>query len=77
MVGATSYYDFQPWWWPQGCDLQRTDRPDATEVGCTFEGVRRTHRPGADCTVRNSAYYSVLAAEWPGVKEHLTRLLER
>lgn len=46
-------------------------------LGCTFEGIRRAHRPGVDCTVRNSAYYSVLAAEWPDVKDHLTRLLER
>ncbi len=36
VVGTTSYYDFQPWEWPVGCDLQRVDRPDTLEIGYTW-----------------------------------------
>jgi N-acetyltransferase len=36
VVGTTSYSDFQPWRWPDGCDLQRRDRPDVVEVGYTW-----------------------------------------
>jgi hypothetical protein len=31
---------------------------------------------GHDCTVRNSAYYSILAAEWPAVRASLRARLE-
>ena len=129
IVGSTSYVDYQPWSWPEGCDLQRTDRPDALEIGHTwlaasaqrtpcnteakllllehaferfcvhrvtiltdernarscraierlgaaFEGIRRAHKPGWDGTVRNSAMYSIVASEWPGVRDRLRGLLE-
>lgn len=36
-------------------------------IGGRFEGVRRAHTRAVDGTVRDSAYYSVLAEEWPGV----------
>jgi RimJ/RimL family protein N-acetyltransferase len=130
VVGTSSYSDFQPWEWPDGCGLQRRDTPDAVEVGytwlaasaqgtscnteakfllfrhafdewkvhrvclrtderngrsrraierlgCVFEGVRRAHMPGVDCTIRNSAFYSVTAAEWPAVRARLLVLLDR
>src|ERR1700759_1577378 len=44
-------------------------------LGATFEGVRRAERVGADGAIRDSAFYSILAAEWPAVKEHLIRRL--
>jgi RimJ/RimL family protein N-acetyltransferase len=128
IVGTTSYYDYQPWRWPKGCELQRRDRPDAVEIGytwlaasaqrtacnteakflllehaferwqvhgvairtdernersrraierlgCKFEGIRRAHMPGTDCKVRNTAYYSVIAAEWPDVRARLRQLM--
>jgi len=124
VVGTTSYYDFQPWSWPEGSPHQRTDQPDAVEIGYTwlaasaqrtscnteakflllqhafetwhvhsvclrtdernqrsrraiariggqFEGIKRAHCPGADGTVRNSAFFSILAAEWPTVRDQL------
>jgi RimJ/RimL family protein N-acetyltransferase len=128
-VGSTSFLDFQPWVWPAGHPLQRTDRPDVVEIGGTWlaqsaqrtgcntgakflmlrhafeqwethrvafrtdernarsraaierlgarlEGVRRAERPGQDGTVRNSVFYSIIAAEWPQAKEKLqARLL--
>ncbi len=129
VVGTTSYYDFQPWEWPVGCDLQRLDRPDVLEIGYTwlaasaqrtrcnteskylllphafdfwevhrvclrtdvrnersrrgierlgaqFEGVRRADVPGQDCTVRDSAFYSIVIAEWPQLQNRLRKILE-
>lgn len=46
-------------------------------LGARFEGVRRAERPAEDGTVRDSAYYSVVAAEWPQVRAHLQRRLAR
>lgn len=40
-------------------------------IGGRFEGVRRAHTRAVDGTVRDSAYYSVLAEEWPGVRSGL------
>ena len=36
VVGSTSYLDLQRWRWPAGSPLQRTDRPDAVEIGSTW-----------------------------------------
>jgi RimJ/RimL family protein N-acetyltransferase len=44
-------------------------------LGARFEGVRRADRPGADGTVRDSAFYSISVAEWPAVRDHLGALL--
>lgn len=124
VVGSTSYAQYQPWRWPEGCALARSDRPDAVEIGytwlaasaqrtccnaqaklllldqaferwqvhsvflktdarnqrsrraiealgATFDGVLRAHTRGFDCTVRNSAFYSILAAEWPKLRPRL------
>lgn len=130
VVGSTSYFDFQPWDWPEGCALQRHDRPDAAEIGYTwlaasaqrtpcntqakflllryafetwqvhriclrtdernersrraierlgakFDGILRADKAGRDCAVRNSALYSILAAEWSDVKERLMKYLTK
>ena len=37
-------------------------------IGAKFEGIRRIHMPSADGGVRDSAYFSVIASEWPEVK---------
>jgi RimJ/RimL family protein N-acetyltransferase len=44
-------------------------------LGASFDGLRRADMPGADGTVRTSAYYSILAAEWPAVRDGLHRKL--
>jgi len=36
----------------------------------------RADRPGADDTVRTSARFSIMAAEWPDVKARLRARLE-
>ncbi len=40
-------------------------------LGAQFEGVRRAHKVGADGAIRSSALYSILAKEWPNVREIL------
>ncbi len=42
-------------------------------LGAHCEGVRRVHVPATDGTVRDSAYYSIVATEWPGVRRQLVR----
>jgi RimJ/RimL family protein N-acetyltransferase len=127
-VGSTSYLDIQQWRWPEGSPLQRTDRPDALEIGATWlsdsaqrtrcnteakylmpthafevwgvhqvalktdernarsrraierlgaklDGVRRADMPGQDGSVRSSASYSIVRAEWPAVRATLEKSL--
>lgn len=40
-------------------------------LGARLDGVIRADMPGADNTVRDSAWYSILLAEWPAVKAGL------
>ena len=40
-------------------------------IGATFEGVLRHHTIMPDGTNRDSAFYGVIAAEWPDVKARL------
>ena len=46
-------------------------------LGAVFEGVRRAHMPAQDGSVRNSAYYSIVRAEWPDVRRKLEAALAR
>jgi RimJ/RimL family protein N-acetyltransferase len=48
-----------------------------TRIGGKCEGALRAHRMAADFTPRDSVRFSILAAEWPGVKERLTRFFYR
>ena len=41
-------------------------------IGGQLDGIMRADRPGADDTVRTSARFSIVAAEWPEVKARLT-----
>jgi len=44
-------------------------------IGGRFEGVRRAHMKAADGGVRDTAYFSITAEEWPDVKAGLERRL--
>jgi N-acetyltransferase len=44
-------------------------------LGGVPEGVRRAHTPASDGTIRDTAYYSIVAAEWPDVRDRLTAAL--
>ncbi|MFY9845431.1 MAG: GNAT family protein [Terriglobales bacterium] len=46
-------------------------------MGGKFEGILRAHRMAADFIARDSARYSIVAAEWPEVKRGLSQLLDR
>lgn len=52
---------------------ERNERSRAAieRIGGRFEGILRAHRMASDFTPRNSARYSILTAEWPGVQEKL------
>ena len=46
-------------------------------LGCVLDGVIRAERPAADGTVRDTAVYSMLAAEWPAHRYRLRQRLTR
>ena len=46
-------------------------------IGGTFEGVLRAHRLAVDQSPRDSARFSITAAEWPVVRRHLEDLAAR
>ncbi len=46
-----------------------------TRIGARFEGVLRAHRLATDLAPRDSARFSIVAAEWPQVKQHLQERL--
>jgi len=46
-------------------------------IGATFEGVFRNHTIMPDGSLRDSAYFSVIADEWPAVKAGLIAGLAR
>jgi len=46
-------------------------------LGAQLDGILRAHQIGADGTLRDTAVYSITAAEWPTVKTHLDFQLSR
>jgi N-acetyltransferase len=46
-------------------------------IGGKFEGILRAHRMAADYIPRDSARFSIVAAEWPVVKQQLHNRLDR
>jgi len=46
-------------------------------LGATFEGIRRVHAPAVDGAVRDTAYYSIIAAEWPEIRSRLKAMRDR
>ena len=68
--------------WQVRCVRLKTDarnersRNAILRLGANFDGILRAHMPAADGGVRDSAYYSILASEWPAVKAGLEGLLD-
>ncbi len=52
-----------------------TSRAAIERLGAHLDGLLRAHVPAADGGVRDSAMYSILQGEWPGVRTRLERLL--
>ncbi|MEY3020673.1 MAG: hypothetical protein RLZZ272_1657 [Actinomycetota bacterium] len=46
-------------------------------LGAQLDGILRSHQLGRDGTLRDTAVYSIIAAEWPTVRLHLDTALER
>ena len=46
-------------------------------IGAQFEGVLRAHRMAADFIPRDSVRYSIVAAEWPTIKQRLTGFVDK
>jgi RimJ/RimL family protein N-acetyltransferase len=46
-------------------------RANIERIGCKLDGVLRAHMPAWDGGLRDSAFYSMLAAEWPQARERL------
>jgi RimJ/RimL family protein N-acetyltransferase len=46
-------------------------------LGARFDGILRAHRPGSDGQVRSTAFFSMLAEEWPEARRGLIERLER
>ena len=46
-------------------------------IGGKFEGILRAHRMAADYIARDSYRYSIVAAEWPEVKQNLRQRLDQ
>jgi N-acetyltransferase len=56
---------------------QRNQRSRAAleRIGGQFEGILRAHRMAADFIPRDSARYSIVAADWPQLKQRLQERL--
>ncbi len=53
-------------------DARNTRSRRAIErIGGRFEGIRRAHARALDGAVRDTAYYSIVAAEWPQTRAML------
>lgn len=46
-------------------------------LGAQFEGIRRADKPSSDGLVRDSAFFSIVIAEWPYVRGRLIEQLAR
>ena len=54
-----------------------TSRAAIERIGAKFDGVLRAHRMASDFIPRDSARYSIVAAEWPAVRAALLAKLAR
>jgi RimJ/RimL family protein N-acetyltransferase len=57
-------------------ERNQRSRSAIERLGCKLDGIRRADMPGRDGTVRNSAYYSMLADEWPTARQELLQRLK-
>src|SRR4051812_11583606 len=56
--------------------LNARSRAAISKLGAAYDGTLRHHRLRSDGSVRDSAYFSVLAAEWPTVRDGLRARLD-
>lgn len=72
---------FEAWQLHRVCfhtdERNQRSRAAIERIGARFEGKLRAHRMAADFIPRDSMRYSIVAAEWPAVKERMIRLMNR
>jgi len=57
--------------------LNEKSRRALERIGAVEEGIFRNHMVMPDGRIRDSVYYSIIAAEWPAVKKRLEKFLAR
>jgi RimJ/RimL family protein N-acetyltransferase len=57
--------------------LNTPSRRAIERLGAQLDGILRAHQRAPDGTLRDTAVYSITAAEWPAVRSHLSWQLER
>jgi len=57
--------------------FNRNSRRGIERLGAKMDGILRSHQIGANGTLRDTVVYSIIASEWPAVKQHLTFSLNR
>lgn len=57
--------------------LNTQSRRAIERLGAQLDGILRAHQRLADGSLRDTAVYSITAAEWPAVRQHLRWQLER
>jgi N-acetyltransferase len=74
-------YAFETWRVVRVClhadARNQRSRAAIERIGGKFEGILRAHRMAADFIPRDSARYSIIAAEWPELKKLLSDRLQR
>ncbi len=57
--------------------LNTQSRRAIERLGAQFDGMLRSHQIGPNGALRDTAVYSIIAAEWPTVRTHLQFQLDR
>jgi RimJ/RimL family protein N-acetyltransferase len=57
--------------------LNTPSRRAIERIGAQLDGVLRAHQRMPNGTIRDTAVYSITAAEWPTVRAHLDGLMQR
>ncbi len=57
--------------------LNTQSRRAIERLGAQFDGMLRSHQISPNGSLRDTAVYSIIAAEWPTVREHLQFQLHR
>lgn len=72
---------FEVWQMARVClhtdERNARSRSAMERLGCKFEGILRSHRLAVDLIPRNSARYSIVAAEWPEKKARIEAMMRR
>ena len=56
--------------------FNHASRRGIERLGAKLDGILRSHQIASNGTLRDTVVYSIIAAEWPTVKAHLTYQLE-